>query len=384
MTDDKRKIIGQALAKIVKRAQVGFERISIGLMASGSELGANELLEGARLAQTSDPWVKVLAIGPRTPGYDDLEWLETPDCDADIAAAMKKALNDGHIQGAVALHYPFPVGVTTIGRVLTPARGRAMLLASTTGISSGQALESLILNAIYGRAVARSLGKPEPSLGILNIAGANQALRALTALKDNGYHIRFGSSQRADGGFILRGNDILNPSVDICLCDSLTGNVLMKLFSAWQTGGAYESLGWGYGPSAGAGWNMVVSIISRASGAPVVAGALGFTAEAARGGLPRKVAEEMALAEKAGLRRILESLIPAAPVAAEEIRAPLVRPVGADIPGVDVLEMEAAVWCLWKEGLYAESAMGCTGPVIKVPADILEAAKACLKKNNYI
>ncbi|MDL2259863.1 hypothetical protein LJB99_03170 [Deltaproteobacteria bacterium OttesenSCG-928-K17] len=381
---DKKKIIGEALAHIVERAKSGFDRTVIGVMASGSELGAKELLDGARLAQNQDPRLKVLAIGPKTPGYDDLDWLETPECDADIAAAMEKALDDGTIAGAVALHYPFPIGVTTIGRVITPARGKSMLVASTTGTSSAQALEALVYNAIYGRAVARALGIAEPTLGILNITGANQAFRALSALKDGGYPIKFGESQRADGGAILRGNDILNPTADICLCDSLTGNVLMKLFSAWQTGGAYEALGWGYGPSAGAGWRKVVSIISRASGAPVVAGALMNTAAAVRGGLADKVAEEMAAAEKAGLKKIISDLTPAAPAAAEEIKAPPARPTGAEIAGIDVLDIEAAVRSLWKEGHYAESAMGCTGPVIKVPKDILEAARDCLKRNNYI
>lgn len=381
---DKKKIIGEALSKIVERAKSGFDRTVIGVMASGSELGSKELLDGARLAQSQDPRLKVLAIGPKSPGYDDLDWLETPDCDADIAAAMEKALGDGTINGAVALHYPFPIGVTTIGRVVTPARGRSLLIASTTGTSSAQALEALVYNAIYGRAVARALGQAEPTIGILNITGANQCLRALQALKDAGYPIKFGQSQRADGGAILRGNDILNPTVDICLCDSLTGNVLMKLFSAWQTGGAYEALGWGYGPSAGAGWRQVVSIISRASGAPVVAGALVNTAAAVRGGLPERVAEEMAAAEKAGLRKIIEGLTPAAPAAEEEVKSPPVRPTGAEIAGIDVLDIEAAVKSLWKDGLYAESAMGCTGPVIKVPKDILEAARDCLKRNNYI
>ncbi len=381
---DKKKIIGEALEKIVERARGGFERTVIGLMAHGSELGQAELLEGARLAQQSDPRLKVLAIGPKCAGYDDLEWLETGADEREVSAAMEGALKTRAISGAVALHYPFPIGVTTIGRVLTPARGRGLLLASTTGTSSSQPLEALVLNAIYGRAVARSLGMAEPTLGLLNITGANQALRALNTLRDNGYPIKFGQSQRADGGSILRGNDIINPNLDICLCDSLTGNVLMKLFSAWNTGGSYESLGWGYGPSAGAGWREVVSIISRASGAPVVAGALLNTAEAVRGGLPDRVAEEMALAGKAGLEKVLASLAPAAPVAAEEVKAPPARPTGEEIHGVDVLDIEAAVQCLWKQNIYAESAMGCTGPVVKVHVDALAAAKECLKANNYI
>jgi betaine reductase len=384
MADDKRKIIGEALAKVVERARGGFDRTVVGLMVGGSELGSLELLDGARRAETEDPRLKVLAIGSRVPGYDDLDWLETGDYDADIASAMEKALSEGRIHGAVALHYPFPVGVTTIGRILTPSRGRPLLVASTTGVSSGQALEALLLNAVYARAVARSLGQADPAFGMLNITGANQALRALSALGDNGYPIKFGSSQRADGGALLRGNDLLNPAVDICLCDSLTGNILMKLFSSWQTGGTFEALGWGYGPSVGACWKRVISIVSRASGAPVIAGALNFTAAVIRGELPRKVAEEMAAAEKAGLRKILENFLPAPAAVQEDIKAPPNRPTEEEIHGVDVLDMDAAVRCLWKEGLYAESAMGCTGPVIKVPKDVLEAAKACLAHNNYI
>jgi betaine reductase len=274
--------------------------------------------------------------------------------------------------------------VTTIGRVVTPARGKSLILASTTGASSSQPLEALVLNAIYGRAVARSLGIQEPTLGLLNITGANQTLRALKTLGESGYPVKFGESQRADGGSILRGNDIINPNLDICLCDSLTGNVLMKLFAAWNTGGSYESLGWGYGPSAGAGWREVVSIISRASGAPVVAGALQNTAMAVRGGLPDRVAEEMALAKKAGLEKVLASLAPAPSAAADEVKAPPARPTGEEIHGVDVLDIENAVQCLWKENIYAESAMGCTGPVVKVPTDALAAAKTHLKAANYI
>ncbi len=382
MTDNK-KIIGEALARVVERARCGFDRTVVGLMAAGSELGQRELLDGARGAQAEDPRLKVVAIGPKVPGYEDLEWLATGDCEADIAAAMEKALADGLIQGAVALHYPFPVGVTTIGRVVTPARGRALLVASTTGASAAQPVPAMVLNAVYGTAVAKSLGIAEPALGLLNVSGAGQVLRVLQALRDNGYPIRFGASQRADGGAVLRGNDLLNPAVDVCLCDSLTGNVLMKLFSAWNTGGAYEALGWGYGPSAGRGWSRVVSIISRASGAPVVAGALKFTAEAVRGGLAEKVAEEAAAAEKAGLSRLLEGLA-APPAAEEEVKVPAARPADAEIPGVDVLDMEAAVKSLWKEGVYAESAMGCTGPVIRVPREVLPAARECLKRNNYL
>ena len=44
-----RKLIGEALAEIVSDARSGGPRISVGLMAMGSELGAEELARGARL-----------------------------------------------------------------------------------------------------------------------------------------------------------------------------------------------------------------------------------------------------------------------------------------------------------------------------------------------
>ena len=215
-----------------------------------------------------------MAIGSRVPGYDNVEWMETPNNEADIAGAMESALADGLISGAVALHYPFPIGVTTIGRVLTPGRGKPLLIASSTGISAASRAEAMLRNAVLGIAVAKSLGIEKPTIGILNLDGAASIQRALVRLSEHGYAIHFGSSVRADGGSLLRGNDLLAGAVDVCVCDTLTGNVLMKLFSAFNTGGSYEALGWGYGPSVGENWGKIVSIIYRASGAPVVANAL--------------------------------------------------------------------------------------------------------------
>ena len=121
---NKRKLVGDVLAELVEQARSGGPKVRVGLMASGSELGAEELLRGAVLATDQDPRLQVVAIGPKVPGYDKLDWIETPHGEADLVSAMESALLDGRIRGAVALHYPFPLGVTTIGRVLTPASGR--------------------------------------------------------------------------------------------------------------------------------------------------------------------------------------------------------------------------------------------------------------------
>ena len=203
-------------------------------------------------------------------------------------------------------------------------------------------------------------------------------------MKEKGYDITFGSSVRADGGSVLRGNDILTGAVDICVTDTLTGNVLVKMFSSFTTGGSYESTGWGYGPSCGEGWNYVVSIVSRASGAPVIANALAFTAAVVAGGLPEKVQAELKAARKAGLDEEIDALTPKIASAEEDVKAPPAEPTDDELHGIDVLEIDNAVKVLWKANIYAESAMGCTGPVIKMPARHIETAKELLKQNGYL
>ena len=380
-----KKIIGEVLAEIIEDVKSGcVKKISIGLMAYGSELGSEELLKGAALAMQNDPSVNVVPIGPKVEGFEQMEWIETPACESDISKAMEDALEKGIISGAVALHYPFPLGVTTIGKVLTPARAKPCFIASSTGTSSSNRVEAMVRNAIYGIAAARADGIVSPNVGILNLDGAQTVLRALQKLSEGGYPITFGSSMRKEGGAILRGNDLLAGSVDVCVTDTLTGNVLMKLFAAWNTGGNYEALGWGYGPSAGENWNKVVSIISRASGAPVVAGAITLNARCAKNGLPAAVAEELKLAKKAGLDEVIASLQPKQASSEEDVTSPPSEPTDEEIHGIDVLEIEDAVKILWKAGIYAESSMGCTGPVIKMAGARIEKAKAVLKENGYI
>lgn len=379
-----KRLVGEVLEEIISSAKSGGPTVRVGLMASGSEHGSLELCEGGRLAQRQLPGLKVVMIGPKSEGYDDLEWIETDDCEADVAKALEEALKTGKVQGAVALHYPFPIGVTTIGRALTPGRGRDMLLASTTGTSATNRNEAMVRNALLGIAAAKALGKLDPTVGILNVDGAPTVHRALKKLEEKGYAITWGKSLRADGGAVLRGNDILAGAVDVCVTDTLTGNVLSKVFSSFSTGGSIEATGWGYGPSAGEGWPHVVSIISRASGAPVIAGALCNTAEAVKGDLPGKVAAEMKAAKTAGLDEVLIGLQPKAAEAAEEVKAPPAEPTDEEIHGIDVLDLEDAVKALWAEGIYAESAMGCTGPVVKLPARHEEKARKILADRGYI
>ncbi|HHY28691.1 MAG TPA: glycine reductase, partial [Desulfitobacterium dehalogenans] len=216
------------------------------------------------------------------------------------------------------------------------------------------------------------------------IDGGRQLERMLMKLRDNGYPIRFTSSARADGGVVMRGNDLLQGVPDIMVMDSLTGNVIIKMLSAFTTGGSYESLGDGYGPGVGPGYDRIINIISRASGAPVVAGGIHYAGQCAKGRLLDKVEEEYKLAGKAGLMAILENLSAPVKGTAKEVEAPPEKVVTSDIPGIEIMEIEDAVRALWRKGVYASSGMGCTGPIVLVAPEDTEQALAILKSAGYL
>ena len=390
-----RALVGEVLGDIFRDIRCGAPRTRIGLMSVGSEhscdgdSGQSELLRGALRAMQQDRAIEVVMIGPKkackTADGCNVEWIETGADEAEIAGAVNNALNEKLIDGAVALHFPFPLGVATIGRVVTPAKGREMFIASTTGATATDRVEAMVRNAISGIAAAKATGIKEPRVGVLNVDGAASALRILNKLKDSGYGIAFGQSVRADGGTLLRGNDLLAGDVDVCVTDTLTGNVLMKLFSSWNNGGIYEASGFGYGPSIGEGWTNTISIISRASGAPVIANAIVYTAQAVRGSLAKVVKDEFAAAAKAGLGELIAQLTAhSAASQSTEVKAPPAEPTDEEIHGIDVLSLEEAVSALWAKGIYAEASMGCTGPVIKLPGRHMEDAKAALTSLGYI
>jgi hypothetical protein len=184
----------------------------------------------------------------------------------------------------------------------------------------------------------------------------------------------------------MRGNDLLMGVPDVMVHDSLTGNVLMKVFSAYSTGGNYEASGSGYGPGVGEDFGRIICIISRASGAPVIAGAIRFAADCAQGNLAGKVKEEFLAARKAGWDDLIKS-IACSPVPGggeKEAVAPPKKPVPDAIPGVEVMQLEDAVQVIWKAGIYAECGMGCTGPIVMVAPEDKEQAIAILKANEFL
>ena len=112
--------------------------------------------------------------------------------------------------------------MTTVGRVLTPGTGKPLFMASCTGMSAAHRQEAMLRNAILGVAVAKALGITCPSVGVLNLDAAPQ-VRALNRMAEKGYPLNLGQSVRGDGGFLLRGNDLLCGAVDVCVADTPDG-----------------------------------------------------------------------------------------------------------------------------------------------------------------
>ena len=387
-----------AVAELFREMAEGLEtgqfgrRPRVGLTVLGSEHGPEEMVAGAELAARADGDVEVVLVGPVSPedargrGLDAV-WASD---EAGQHARMEELLDSGQLDACVTMHYTFPIGVSTVGRVVTPGRGREMFIATTTGTSGTDRVENMVKNAVYGIAAAKACGVTEPSVGVLNVDGARQVERALRKLDGNGYDVRFAESARADGGAVMRGNDLLVGVPDVMVCDTLTGNLLMKVFSSFTTGGDYEASGYGYGPGVGEGYERIIMILSRASGAPVVAGAIRYAADLVRGDLKRVAAAEFAAARSAGWPALGEapgSRAQQAVGGAEAgagIAPPAAKVVTHEIPGVDILQLEDAVQALWAAGIYAESGMGCTGPIVMVAQEDTDAAMGLLGKRGYL
>ena len=384
-----KRLVGEAFLSAADfiEGKISAEKIRIGVTVLGSEHGVENVLAGAKLAGKL-PGIELVLIGPKNDTGFETHEVET---EADAHKKMEELLDNKSISACVTMHYNFPIGVSTVGRVISPAMGKEIFIATTTGTSATDKVEAMIKNSIYGNIVAKSCGVKNPKIGILNIDGAKAVERELKNLIKNGYDIELATSQRADGGSFMRGNDLLTGSADVMVCDSLTGNILMKLFSSYSTGGSYEATGYGYGPGIGFDYNRSIFIISRASGAAVIKGAIEYAYEVARGDIFKVIEQENKKLKDAKFDDVLASLktckLPGAgtsttvksdkPLPAKEV-------VTADISGLDVMDLDEAVSLLMNEGIYAESGMGCTGPIILVNPVNEKRTVELLIKNKFI
>ena len=313
--------------------------------------------------------------------------------DLDINLTLNKLIDSGEIDGVLAMHYAFDMGVASVGKLISPSKGNVFYIATTTGYSASQRVEALIRNTIAGIAVAKTDGILEPRVGLLNLEGSLVAKRALDELVANGYPIRWVTSLRKGKDILLRGNDLLSGEADIIIADSLSGNILVKILSSYINGGKKEILGYGYGPGVGENVNRIINIISRASGRSVIVNALKFTAEMVRSNLIDKYKSEIKKAYECGLKGIIEKycLSTSSNVTSPSFRSnnlkkevPIRTVLNEEIEGVDIMEIENAVSYLLKYSIYVVSGMGCTGAVIMLNKKDKEKAIDILKKEGFL
>ena len=384
MDNNVKNMVGKVfkdMADALETGQFG-ERVRVGITTFGSEHGVENIVKGAEIVQKRDSSVEVVLIGPKVDSQLTQVVVETEE---EGYKKMEELLDNKEIDSAVTMHYSFPIGVSTVGKVLTPGKGREMFIATTTGTSSPHRVEAMVMNSIYGIITAKAMGIENPTVGILNVDGAVQVERALKEIDKNGYKINFTNSLRADGGSIMRGNDLLGGVPDVMITDTLTGNILIKMFSSYTTGGSYESLGYGYGPGIGENYDRIILILSRASGIPVVANAISYGANLAKGNVKKVAKEEFKKVNNAGFKEVLKGLNKEKKdESSEEITPPEKEIVTGTISGIDIIELEDAVKVLWKNKVYAESGMGCTGPVLLVNENKIEEATGILSKEGYI
>jgi len=383
MTTKLKKLIGNSFIEIADAIESGNfgKKVRIGLTTLGSEHGADTLIEGALAAKSASEAIEIILLGK---GHEAFESYES-DCESDAHETMEKLLKEKKIDACVTNHYNFPIGVSTVGRVTTPAKGKDMMITTTTGTSATNRTEAMFKNAIYGIIAAKAVGKENPTVGILNLDSARAVERGLKTLKENGYDINFSESKRSDGGNIMRGNDLILGSSDVMVMDTLTGNIMMKMFSTYTTGGTYEASGYGYGPGIGFDYDETILILSRASGIPVIKNAILYAADLVKNDLSKIIKEEYKQVKAAGYDKIIEGFQEKRVTESqEEIKVPEKEIVTESISGIDVLDLDVACEELWKNDIYAETGMGCTGPIISVNEKNLVKGKAILKEAGFI
>jgi len=139
------------------------KKVRVGITTLGSEHGTEEIIRGAELAQKLYDDVEVVLIGAK--GNSSLHCYEAETLEG-CHCLMEELLDKHEIDACVTMHYNFPLGVSTVGRLITPAKGKEILLATTTGTAAADRVEAMVKNAVYGNIVAKALGIKEPLLHI--------------------------------------------------------------------------------------------------------------------------------------------------------------------------------------------------------------------------
>lgn len=120
------KMISATIAEVFEEIADALEtgsygkKVRVGLTILGSEHGVEELVAAAELAMRQSGDLDVVLIGQGV--ESDLQLVEVED-EQEAHAKMDQLLLSGELDAAVTMHYPFPIGVSTVGMVVTPSKG---------------------------------------------------------------------------------------------------------------------------------------------------------------------------------------------------------------------------------------------------------------------
>lgn len=115
------KMIAETFLEMAQGLESGSygKRPKIALTGMGSEHGEENAMEAALMAAKDG--VDVYYIGSLE--AEGVTTVKVAD-DEEGHKKMEEMLANGEVDGAVTMHFPFPIGVSTVGRVVTPAKGR--------------------------------------------------------------------------------------------------------------------------------------------------------------------------------------------------------------------------------------------------------------------
>ena len=130
------KMIAETFLEMAQGLESGSygKRPKIALTGMGSEHGEENAMKAALMAAKDG--VDVYYIGSLE--AEGVTTVKVAD-DEEGHKKMEEMLANGEVDGAVTMHFPFPIGVSTVGRVVTPAKGKEMFVANTTGTSNTSA-----------------------------------------------------------------------------------------------------------------------------------------------------------------------------------------------------------------------------------------------------
>ena len=119
------KMIAETFLEMAQGLESGSygKRPKIALTGMGSEHGEENAMEAALMAAKDG--VDVYYIGSLE--AEGVTTVKVAD-DEEGHKKMEEMLANGEVDGAVTMHFPFPIGVSTVGRCVTPATAKEMFI----------------------------------------------------------------------------------------------------------------------------------------------------------------------------------------------------------------------------------------------------------------